>query len=218
MNGVNTVGVLTADGNGNITGGEFDAVRDGTSQGAGVAINGTGTYSVASSGCVVVNYVTNLGASVQQIFWLVNSSRAFFITNDATKNEDGIADLQTASFTNSTLTGQYAFVMDGLNFNNTSTLGAPNLDRVGWINTDGAGNATLFEGVNAAGGYQTSGTLAGTYGFASGTDTTLGRATATITGLSAVNNDLVFYVVSSSQAYILQNASGYEMIGAMDLQ
>ena len=216
VSGVNTVGVLLADGAGSITGGEFDAVRDGTSQGAGVAINSGGTYSVGSNGCVVVNYTTNLGASVQQIFWLVNSSRAFFITNDATKNEDGIADLQqSTSFSNSNLTGQYAFVMDGF------ISGTANLDRVGWINADGAGNMSLFEGVNnssANPNFALPGTLTGTYSFATGNDTTLGRATATISNLSAVNNDLVFYVVSSSRAYILQNAPGYNLLGAMDLQ
>ncbi len=219
VGGVNIVGALTADGNGNVTGGEFDGVRDGISIGAAVAINNGGTYSVSSNGRAVVNYTTNLGTSVQEIYWLVSSSRAFFLTNDSTKIEDGIADLQqTTTFSNATLTGQYAFVMGSLNANNTSSIGVPYLDRVGWINTNGSGTVSLYEIVNAGGTAQPSGTLTGTYGFASGNDTTLGRATATISNFSAANNDLVFYVVSNTQAYILQNATGYNISGVMELQ
>src|SRR5579872_1518397 len=207
INGQNTVGVITADGNGNITGGSYDAVIDGTPV-SNAAISAGGTYVVGQDGSVVVNFTTSTGASIQQIFWLVSPSRAFFLTNDATKYEDGIADLQqSGSFTNSSMKGQYAFVMDGFVVNTS------NLDRVGWISGDGGGNMSWFEGVNSNGTYGNPGTLTGTYSVASN-----GRATATINGLSQGSNDLVFYMVSASQAYILQDFAGYEVIGAMDLQ
>lgn len=205
IDGQNTVGLITADGNGNITGGTYDAVQDGTAVGS-VSIT-PGTYAVGSDGSVVVNFSTPTGA-VQQIFWLVSSARAYFLTNNSTKYEDGIADLQTtSSFSNSTLSGQYAFVMDGF-IQNTA-----NVDRVGWINGDGAGNVTWFEAVNSTGTYNVPGSLSGTYSVA-----TNGRATATINGLSQASNDIVMYMVSPSQAYILQDFTGYEIIGAMDLQ
>lgn len=207
INGQNTVGVITADGNGNITGGSYDAVIDGTPV-SNAAISSGGTYVVGQDGSVVVNFTTSTGASIQQIFWLVSPSRAFFLTNDSTKYEDGIADLQqSSSFTNTSINGQYAFVMDGF-VQNTA-----NLDRVGWISGDGGGNMSWYEGVNSSGTYNVPGTLTGTYSVA-----TNGRAMATINGLSQGSNDLVFYLVSNSQAYILQDFTGYEIIGAMDLQ
>ena len=206
INGQNTVGAITADGNGNITGGAYDSVQDGNPT-ANASIS-PGTYSVGSDGSVVVNFSTSTGVSIQQIFWMVTPSRAFFLTNDSTKYEDGIADLQqSSSFTTASLSGQYAFVMDGYIVNTS------NIDRVGWINGDGAGNMNLFENVNGNGSISSPGVLTGTY-----TVGTNGRAAATINGLSQANNDLVFYLVSPSQAYILQNFSGYEVFGAMDLQ
>ncbi|MGA2695749.1 MAG: hypothetical protein ABSE92_06790 [Terriglobales bacterium] len=207
INGQNTVGVITADGNGAITGGAYDAVIDGSPV-SNAAITSGGTYTVGQDGSVVVNFTTSTGASIQQIFWLVSPSRAFFLTNDSTKYEDGIADLQqSSSFTNTSINGQYAFVMDGF------VVSTANIDRVGWISGDGGGNMSWYEGVNSSGTYGNPGTLTGTYSVA-----TNGRATATINGLSQGSNDLVFYLVSGSQAYILQDFSGYEVIGAMDLQ
>jgi hypothetical protein len=207
INGQNTVGIITADGNGTITGGTYDSVQDGTPVTA-ASITSGGTYSVGADGSVVVNFTTSTGAAIQQIFWLVSSQRAFFLTNDSTKYEDGIADLQQLStFSNSSLSGQYAFVMDGF------IVGPTFVDRVGWINGDGNGNLNWFEGVNTTGSYNVPGTLTGTYAVSAN-----GRATATVNSLSQGNNDIVFYMSSASHAYILQNFSGYEIIGAMDLQ
>jgi hypothetical protein len=207
INGQNTVGIITADGNGTITGGAYDSVVDGTSV-ANASITSGGTYTVFSDGSVVANFTTSTGATIQQIFWLVSSQRAFFLTNDSTKYEDGIADLQQLStFSNSSLSGQYAFVMDGF------IVGNANIDRVGWINGDGNGNLSWLEGVNSTGTYNVPGTLTGTYAVSAN-----GRATATVNNLSQGNNDIIFYMSSASNAYILQNFSGYEIIGAMDLQ
>ncbi len=207
INGQNTVGIITADGNGTITGGAYDSVQDGNSV-ANASITSGGAYTVFSDGSVIVNFTTSTGASIQQIFWLVSSQRAFFLTNDSTKYEDGIADLQQLStFSNSSLSGQYAFVMDGF------VAGTANIDRVGWINGDGNGNLSWLEAVNTTGSYNLPGTLTGTYAVSQN-----GRATATVNNLSQGNNDIVFYMSSASKAYILQNFSGYEIIGAMDLQ
>jgi hypothetical protein len=207
LSGQNTVGVITADGSGHITGGAYDAVIDGTPV-SNAAINSGGTYTVFQDGSVSVNFTTSTGASIQQIFWLVSPSRAFFLTNDSTKYEDGIADLQqSSSFSNSSLSGSYAFVMDGF-VENTA-----NIDRVGWISGDGNGNMGWLETVNSTGQPSAPGQLTGTYTVASN-----GRATATVNSVSQANNDLVFYMVSPSQAYILQDFTGYEIIGAMDLQ
>jgi hypothetical protein len=206
VNGVNTVGLISGDGNGNISGGIFDSVADGNDLN-GVTIN-PGTYGVSPAGRATVNFTTSASTSVQQVFWFVSPSRAFFLTNDPAKEEDGIADLQqSSSFSDSSLNGQYAFVMDGF------IAGSFSIDRVGWINGDGAGNLRWYEAVNDSGSYDLSGTLYGTYTVAAN-----GRVLATVTGLSQSSNDLVFYMISGDSAYILQTDFGYEILGAMDLQ
>jgi hypothetical protein len=207
VNGVNTVGEISGDGNGNISGGVYDSVRDGTAY-SGISI-GPGTYSVSSNGRSLLNFATAISSSVQQIFWMVSPSRAFFLSNDPNKEEDGIADLQqSGTFSNSSLSGSYAFVMDGF------ITGSYNVDGLGWIQGDGAGNMTWNQGVNDGGVFNsTSGTLSGTYSVGSN-----GRVTATISGVSQANNDLILYLISNSSAYLSQNVSGYEMLGTMDLQ
>ncbi len=211
LNGVNTVGTFTA-GNGTLTGGAYDSVADGTSIATGTAFGGT--YAVDPTGRVTVSLSPFLGSTSQQIYWLVSPSRAYSISMDSTKAEDGTIDLQQGTFSNSSISGQYAFVMDGSNLNNSP----PQIDRVGWINGDGNGNMNLFEGVNVAATsppFNTTGTLTGTYTVGSN-----GRATATIAlgTFSQNNNDLVFYLVSPSKAYLLQNDPGVEVIGSMDVQ
>ncbi len=206
-NDVATVGQLVA-GNGAITSGEYDSAQAGTQIDAGTAF--TGTYNVASNGRVVVTLSPGIGTTTQQVFWLASPSLAYFISDDPTKAEDGIAQLQsTTSFSNSSLSGQYAFFMDGLNFSSGY------IDRVGWISGDGAGNLKWSEAVNNEGSIN-SGNFTGTYNTVSAN----GRATATVTNISTVNNDITFYLVSPSEAYILQSGSqtGSMIIGALDLQ
>jgi len=144
---------------------------------------------------------------------MISPSQAFFLTNNTSKVEDGTIDLQTvSSFSTATLNGQYAFVMNGLNFTPLF------LSRVGWISWNGSGSLNWNEVANAG---QTGvpatlsqpGILAGSY-----TAGTNGRVTATVNSLSVNPNDLVFYLISGSSAYVLQNDSGYEIAGAMKLQ
>jgi hypothetical protein len=138
---------------------------------------------------------------VQQIFWMVSPSRAFFLTDSASIVEDGTLDLQSGTFTNSILNSQYAFVMDGLD---TGTK-----DRVGTLLWNGRGGVTLREFANASGLTSTS-TLSGTY-----TVSSQGRVVAPV---SALSNNLVFYLVSANDAYILQNDTGVEILGVMSKQ
>jgi hypothetical protein len=207
---VRTVGVFTAGGNGSISTGSEDSVVDGTSY---AAVGLSGTYALASNGRAAVTVtVQNIGVAVQ-VFYMISPSQAFFLTNNTSKVEDGTIDLQTvSSFSTATLNGQYAFVMNGLNFTPLF------LSRVGWISWNGSGSLNWNEVANAG---QTGvpatlsqpGILAGSY-----TAGTNGRVTATVNSLSVNPNDLVFYLISGSSAYVLQNDSGYEIAGAMKLQ
>jgi dipeptidyl aminopeptidase/acylaminoacyl peptidase len=208
IQGQNTVGVFTAAGNGTISTGTADSVQDGNSF---TQLGLTGTYSVASTGRVTVtlNYSGGLG-TVQQVFWLANYGRAYLLTNATTKVEDGTMDLQQAlAFSNGSLNGQQAFSMNGIEF--TTSGGVIALTRVGWIIWNGQGSLTWNEALNnSSSGFSTTGNLAGTYSVSSN-----GRAAATVNNLSITSNDIVLYLVTPSQAYMLQNTTGVQIVGSM---
>jgi hypothetical protein len=200
--GVNTVGSFAINGAGTIGGGTFDSVRDGQSF-FGIGISG-GSYNFTSaSGRMQVTLNPLGGVPIQQIFWMVSPSRAFFITNDATKVEDGTASQQSGPFSNSTFNGQFAFLMDG--FDSAAK------DRVGTIQFNGAGTLNVNE-FSDAGGSSVAFTEPGTY---SVTSSSSGRTTAVINNIS---NNFVFYPISSTDAYMLQNDTNVEIIGVMSLQ
>lgn len=208
-----TVGQFTA-GGGSISTGAYDAVINGNV----VANNplqtpAAGSYTVSGSGETQLTLNPSGGVAVQEILWLVSPSRAFVLVNDSTKLEDGTVDLQTtSSFTNSNLSGQYGLVMEGF------VLGSNNyLTRVGTLIPDGNGNVTLNELVNAfttgTGASFNSPSLTGTYTVGSN-----GRVAATIVPSTSPNIDLVLYMVSPNQAYILQGDTGFEVSGSVALQ
>jgi hypothetical protein len=198
--GTKTVGRFTAGGDGTISAGTYDSVEDGT---AFTNVSFTGTYSMASNGRATVTLNRSTG-TIQQIFWMVSPSRAFSLTSDSNKVEDGTLDQQQAiTFSNSTMKGQFAVLMDGFDPFNF-------VDRVGTLQWDGAGNLTLDEFINRSGTTQTPGFISGTYSVASN-----GRTSGAISGLS---NNLVFYLISGSDGYILQNDTGSEIDGVMSKQ
>src|SRR5207245_386175 len=95
------------------------------------------------------------------------------------------------------------FVMDGFD---ATTL----KDRVGTLQADGNGRLTLNEVANAGGAISVPGPLSGTYSVS-----TNGRTTASISSLSS---NLIFYMVSSNDAYIVQADSGTEISGIISKQ
>ncbi len=204
---VNTVGQFTASG-GTISSGAYDRVEDGTPV-SNAAIT-AGTYQVTSNGRVTATFTSSTG-TVSKIFWMVNPSTAFFVTasdpTDASLTEAGTANLQqTSAFSNSSIDGQFAFMMDGFN---PSAL----VDRVATLQWDGKGNLSLNEFVNDSGTGNAPGVLTGTYSVAAN-----GRATGTINSLSANSNDLVFYMISNTSGYVLQEDSATELIGRISQQ
>lgn len=208
IRGVRSVGVFTASA-GSITAGKLDSAQDGTSIFSNQDF--TGTYTQGSNGRVQVTLIPSGGASVMipEVFWMVSPSRAFFLVNANNKVEDGTVDVQQKnSFATTDLKGQYALVMDGYNSSNFLT-------RVGTLISDGNGNLHLNEEANSFDGtlpglVNDPGTLSGNY-----TVDGNGRVAAAINSLSS---NLVMYMVSPSQAYILQNDSSTEISGTLQLQ
>lgn len=197
--GVNSLGQLATDGAGNITGGSFDWVRDGSPQlGQTIA---AGTYTLASNGRVTTTLAASSAGNIGDVLYLVSPTRAFFLINsDSMRVEDGTMDQQsTTSFSTGSFSGQYAFVMGGV------VSGVP-LDRTGTIQADGNGNLGWAEQVNS-GGSGNGVCLSGTY-----SATANGRVTASVSSLSS---SLVFYLISPSAGYALQGDSGTQMSGGM---
>jgi hypothetical protein len=167
----------------------------------------TGTYTAQPNGRVAVSL--NSGA-FQEVFWMVSPSRAFFLVNNPSNVEDGAADLQTVpTFAASTLKGQYAMVMDGID------LSPEILARIGTAQFDGTSRLTINELVNASNsgnGAQSPGGLSGPY-----TVAVNGRTVATLAGQSG-GLTLVMYAVSGSDAYALQVDAGTNTSGMIELQ
>jgi hypothetical protein len=203
-----TVGNLSAS-SGTISSFNFDAMQDGTySHPQGST---TGTFTTAADGR---NVLTLTGLS-PTVVWMVNPSRAFFLISSGSDVEDGSADLQTVnSFSASTMKGQYAMVMDGVD--NFSVL--EDLARVGVMQFDGSSKlslAELFNGTGTGVGAQPpqGGGLTGNYQI----DTT-GRIVGSVRNSNTLPLDLVMYAVSSSDAYILQPDANFEISGTISLQ
>jgi hypothetical protein len=207
INAVHSVGVFTTDGTGGITGGNFDSAQDGNVQ-SNIPVTG-GTYNVAANGRATVSLQPQSGAAIPEVFWLVNSTRAYYLVNSASRTEVGTADKQsTTTFSNTTLDGQYAFFMDGFDGNFK--------DRDGTFIPDGNGNlqqnqvANSFSFNDGVGVVSPFTSLTGNYSVEAN-----GRVTASVSSLS---NNIVMYMVSPSSGYSLQADTGVDIGGALTLQ
>jgi len=205
--GTATVGSLTASG-GAINPYTFDAMQDGNYS------NGTdtGTLSASGNGRVAVT----LNSNSPEVFWMVSPSRAFFLIEDPNRVEDGTADLQTAaSFSNSTMKGQYALAMGGIDLSNISF---GDLSRVGLMQFDGTGTLALAEVANSSitgAGAQppAGGDLTGTYQIDNSTGRIVGNLSNNTSQLG-----LAMYAVSGSQAYAMQAVPMGVTSGTVSLQ
>jgi hypothetical protein len=203
--GTATVGSFTASG-GAINPYTFDNTQDGSfSNGAD-----SGTYSVTANGRVAVT----LNSGAPEVFWMVSPARAFFLVDSGSEVEDGSADLQTvSSFSNSTMNGQFAMVMGGIDLN-----AGQDFSRIGPMNFNGSGKLTLAELFNASSsgaGAQppNGGGLTGSYQIESSS----GRIVGTLSN-SGGPLSLVMYAVSGSEAYVMQTDAGLVTSGTVSLQ
>ena len=197
LGGVNTAGRFSASA-GSITAGALDSTQDGNVIATNLSF--TGTYTQAGSRALVSLGTTSNG---NLVVWMVSPSRGFFLVNDPSTVQDGTLDLQTtSSFSNSTMNGQYALVMDGFDQ-------APK-DRVGTLQWDGSGKLTLNAFVNAGGVITVPVLISGSYAVSNN-----GRAGGSLSGLS---NNLVFYLISGTDAYVIQNDPAVQISGSMSKQ
>ena len=219
VNGASTVGSF-ASSNGTIASGLYDTSQDGNIT-LGQAFSGTYSGPDANTGRVQVTITpSGPGTGAAEIWYLVSPTRAFmlrFYPSAPNTLEDGTIDQQSGSpFTNGSLKGQYAFLMQGSS--SISTSGFQNLlTRVGTFIPDGNGNLNMNETTNLYTGGSGGAVITspifltkGTYSVQSGA-----RITASVPNLSS---NIVLYMVSPSKAYIFQGDSGVQMFGPVELQ
>jgi hypothetical protein len=201
IGGVNSVGSFIADGGGNITGGTYDTVSDGVPS-LNNAIDGS--YDVQSNGRVSV--ALNGGpAAIEEVGWLVDSSRGFFLIDSTDRVEDGRFDQQsTTAFANSSLNGQFGFVLSGYDNQTPSPVA-----RLGVIVFDGQGVVSFQDYfVNRAGNTNRKGGFSGTYNVAAD-----GGITVIVPG---VTRALIGHLLSPNQGYLLVADQGAEEPGRLE--
>jgi hypothetical protein len=166
-------------------------------------------YTAGANGRVVVSDCST--SVTQQIFWMVNPSRAFFLDSSTSGAEDGTADLQTvSSFSASTFKGQFAMVMDGADGTGASLQG---LARVGILQFDGSSKLTLSELANGSfSGPTNPGAMSGNYQVSSN-----GRIVGSLSNSNG-GLDLIMYAISGSEAYALQPDTATNTSGTVELQ
>jgi hypothetical protein len=207
---IHTAGVFTSDGNGNVIDGAVDTVQDGIVSSDLSMQVGSG-YSLSSNGRGVLSLLLSNGLPNTKIFWMVSPSKAYFLVNNSVAVEDGTIQQQSGgSFTNANMTNQAAFVMDGFDTGFK--------DRVGPFLPDGGGNlkwnqqANLFTLDNTGTGVGVGSTLATSGTYQVGTN---GRVTSSV---SNVSGNLVFYLISNGNGYMVQEDPTFDIGGQFSAQ
>ncbi|HKW17252.1 MAG TPA: Ig-like domain-containing protein [Terriglobales bacterium] len=204
-----TIGVITFDGTGGVSGGSEDVNENGTLDGnasnttwpaSPIPIDSGGTYSVSSTGraALAISFAGG-SSSANNVLYLVSSSEAFFMSSDPQTTGSitaGRALLQSgAPFAANPLSGSYVGYDSGIGI----TSGLP-----------GGGRSDLYllgpftSGNNALDGvqYRDNGGTFGSLGFPSSTYSvsSIGRSVVSCCGHAPL-----LYLVSTSQAFFLQS-------------
>jgi hypothetical protein len=177
-----TLGLLTSDGNGNLT-----ATYDEYKASLLLPQTYTATYTVdAATGRTPIT----ASFGTPPILYLVSNAKAFVVGTDASASS-GLVEAQTGSpFTNASLKGNYL----------GGTIPFPDLNVVSLVAADGAGKAQVTSNSSGSKGLESNQMLSGTYSL-----DTKGRAVFTVSG------DLtprIFYVVSPTKTMFLSGDTG----------
>lgn len=196
------VGVFTADGNRNITGGSDDS----SSSSVGTAV--TGSYSIGKDGTGVIALNTSEGP-IQLAVTLVSSSRLQLIEADAFANASGTAELQAPSAISAALTGTYVFRLH----QELSAQSQAPASEVGSLTMSGASaNGNMDE--NLAGVFSSANVTA-TFGPTSGP----GRGTGSLVNSStSFKTNFVYYILDINKFVFLVTNLNAVGSGSAELQ
>jgi hypothetical protein len=198
------IGAITADGNGNITGGEEDIVD--TSSGYASASTTTGTYTVGADGRGTLTFSNSIGQFQFAIALKAMSNGVMNEIDNGVVAATGTFDAQGTSL--AAPAGNYAFGFSG------SGLGCNAVNSAGIFNMSG----TTIGGVqdlNCGGTIVKSQTVSGSYSAIDG----LGRGTGSFSGSSTGSSNMIYYVVSSGRFRFLADPNNPSFfLGSADLQ
>ena len=197
------IGVFTADGNGNITGGSDDS----SSNASGAQVSGN--YTVAKDGTGFIKVATSL-RTLNWAITLVSASQVQLIEADNFANAGGTAELQDSTAISSRPSGTFVFRVHqeqiGQNQSPEGAVGALTF-------SNGSGTGAMDE--NVGGVLSSSPNITSTIAVPAG----VGRGTATLVDSSSnKTTNLVYYVVSSSRFYVLVTDFGAVGSGSAELQ
>ena len=204
LGGINTVGMFTSDGNGNLTSGSLDSAVDGVTTNESF----TGTYSVAPSGRATMTVTPSGASSVSQIAWMADSTQGFFLQEDQNSVEAGAMEVQQGGpFSASSLNGNYAFRMIGF-----GAMTPPTVGRIGVMSFGGNGTITITDMFVNQGGVQNQ------YSDVSGSYTVSPNGRVVTGQIQGVTVSMVLYLTSNQSAYFILADSGAEIPGQSGLQ
>ena len=198
------IGAITADGSGNITGGEEDIVD--TSSGYVSATSIKGTYSVGADGRGTLTFSNSIG---QFQFAIALKAAGGAVMNEV--DNGVVAASGTFEAQGTTLgvpSGNYAFGFSG------SGLGCGPVNSAGIFNMNG-GAIGGVQDVNCGGTIVKSQAVNGSYGAID----TLGRGTGSFSGSSTGSSNMIYYVVSAGRFRFLADPNNPSFfLGSADLQ
>jgi hypothetical protein len=198
------IGAITADGNGNITGGEEDLVD--ANSGYSGASTIMGTYSVGADGRGMLNINNSIG---QFQFAIALKAMNNAVLNEVDNNVvAATGNLEAQATSIAAPSGNYAFGFSG------SGLGCGAVNSAGIFNMNG-GTVGGVQDLNCGGTIVQSQTLSGSFGAIDG----LGRGTGSFGGSNSGSSNMIYYVVSSNRFQFLAdpNAPSF-LLGSADLQ
>ncbi|MGH9517439.1 MAG: hypothetical protein ACRD3P_17365 [Terriglobales bacterium] len=210
-------GVITADGNGNITGGIDGFANSNTGGAIQSSASVTGTYTIANDGTgQILLGSTGLGtlASVSQIslaLTLASTSQARLMEADAFASGSGTAELQTATAISSAPNGTFVFRMhqevDAQNSTSASQVGFFTI--ASGSLSSGSMDQNLFP-VGVSSLTLTGGTF--------NAPSSLGTGTGSFTDSTPSTTNFIYYIVNNAKFILLVSNSGAVGSGSAELQ
>jgi hypothetical protein len=210
-------GIITADGNGNITGGIDGFANSNTGGAIQSSASVTGTYNIANDGTgQIVLGSTGLGtlASVSQIslaVTLASSTQARLMEGDSFASGAGTAELQTATAISSAPSGTFVFrthqEVDAQNSTSASQVGFFTI-----------ASGSLSSGSMDQNLFSVGSSLLTLTGGTFGAPDSLGTGTGSFTDSSPFTTNFIYYIVNSAKFVLLVSNPGAVGSGSAELQ
>ena len=210
-------GVITADGNGNITGGVDGFANPNTSGAIQSSASVTGTYTIANDGTgQILLGSTGLGtlAGVSQIslaVTLASTSQAQLMEADIFASGAGTAELQTATAISSAPNGTFVFRVH----QEVASQNSNSASEVGFftIASGSVSSGSMDQNLFPAGS-----SLLTLTGGTFSSPTSLGTGTATITDSSPFTTNFLYYIVNTAKFILLARNTNAVGSGSAELQ